>query len=47
VVAKIREFQNTKEINAKAQEYYLQETDPEKFKERISSFLKRPLEVVS
>lgn len=45
VIAKIREIQNLKIINAEAQEYYLKETDPERFKERIFSVLTPVLEV--
>ena len=48
VIARIREFQNAKQINAKAQAYYLRETDPQRFKERIQSCLAKPaLEVVA
>ena len=46
IIATIRDLQNVKEINKKAQNYYLEQTSPEKFKEKILSYLPK-MEVVS
>jgi hypothetical protein len=47
IIAKLRELEQVKEINAKAQEHYLQESDPERFRERIKACLKPVFEVVA
>jgi glycosyltransferase involved in cell wall biosynthesis len=46
VISKIREYQNIKEINSQAQEYYLKESDPETFKQRIKDLIRPTLEAV-
>lgn len=47
VIAKIREIQAKKEINAEAQAHYLEETAPGKFVDRIKACLPAKLEVVA
>jgi glycosyltransferase involved in cell wall biosynthesis len=39
VTERIEKLKGTKEINAEAQEYYLNEADPEKFKERMAGVI--------
>lgn len=47
IIQKLRELEGVKEVNAKAQEYYLQESDPQKFKDRIDACLLPVLTVVA
>lgn len=46
VINRIRELQGVKEINREAREFYLKESDPETFRDRVKAILAPALEVV-